>query len=61
MENYQEYDPYRQVRIKAVGPLAMAYVPMQKFKDLYDPEQAFSAGTVFRELDLPFRGKGGMK
>lgn len=62
MDNYQEYqeydDPYRQVRIKVVGPIAMAYVPMQKFRDLYDPEQAHANGTTFRELDLKFHGRG---
>lgn len=38
--------------------LAMAYVPMQEFTDIYDPEQGFSRGTIFAELDLPFMGKG---
>lgn len=38
--------------------LAMAYVPMQEFTDIYEPEQGFSRGTIFAELDLPFMGKG---
>ncbi|MFU0827763.1 MAG: Spore coat associated protein JA (CotJA) [Lachnoclostridium sp.] len=39
--------------------LAMAYIPIQQFKDLYDPEYALKAGTIFKELDLPFYGTGG--
>ena len=38
-------------------PLAMAYVPWQKFEDLYDPDTALSRGTVFPSLDLPFCAK----
>ena len=37
--------------------LAMAYVPMQKFEDLYNPEVGFDRGTVFRRLDLPYLGE----
>ena len=37
-------------------PPVMAYVPMQSFKNLYDPESALCHGTIFRELDLPFMG-----
>ena len=37
----------------------MAYVPMQSFKNLYDPESALCHGTIFRELDLPFYGAAG--
>lgn len=36
--------------------LAMAYVPYQQFRDLYEPEEALNAGTLFRELDKPFYG-----
>ena len=39
-------------------PIAMAYVPMQKFQELYNPETAFCAGTLFKELDKPFLGSG---
>lgn len=39
-------------------PLAMAYVPRQQFRNLYeDLEYAFRAGTVFKELDKPFEGR----
>ncbi len=40
-------------------PLAMAYVPFQRWKTTYSLERALQAGTVFPELDLPFTG--GMK
>ncbi len=39
--------------------LAMAYVPWQEYKDLYDPETAWRQGTLFQQLDLPFSGKRG--
>lgn len=37
--------------------LAMAYVPWQKFEDLYPNDAALSKGTLFCQLDLPFRGR----
>lgn len=40
-------------------PIGMAYVPWQKFCDLYDPHQGLSRGTLFKELDYPFYGKRG--
>lgn len=38
--------------------LAMAYVKMQKWQELYETEHGFTCGTIFTELDLPFMGKG---
>ena len=38
-------------------PLAMGYVPWQKFSTPYEPEKAFSRGTLFPELDKPFAGR----
>lgn len=38
-------------------PAAMVYTPQQSFENLYDKEKALAAGTIFRELDLPFLGK----
>lgn len=35
-------------------PLAMAYVPWQQWKNLYDPAKGLRVGTIFQELDLPF-------
>jgi len=40
-------------------PLAMAYVPWQMWRKLYDAEKGFSCGTIFEELNKPFRGMGG--
>ena len=37
-------------------PLAMAYVPMQKWKTIYNNDVALNRGTIFPELDLPFLG-----
>ncbi|SHO48439.1 spore coat associated protein CotJA [Anaerocolumna xylanovorans] len=41
-------------------PLAMSYVPMQKWRNIYDTGAAMKAGTIFQELDLPFLGAGNM-
>lgn len=38
-------------------PIGMAYVPWQTFRDLYEPERALDAGTMFAELDKPFYGR----
>nr|WP_296437355.1 spore coat associated protein CotJA [uncultured Acetatifactor sp.] len=39
-------------------PIAMAYVPWQKFERLYDDlEKGYCAGTIFPELDKPFTGR----
>lgn len=40
-------------------PLAMAYVPWQRWGNLYCACKALQAGTVFEELDKPFLGRGG--
>ena len=40
-------------------PLAMAYVPWQNWRCIYEPEKAFARGTIFEELDKPFYGRGG--
>ena len=33
--------------------LAMAYVPYQRWRMLYEPDKALSRGTLFEELDKP--------
>ena len=38
---------------------AMAYVPMQRFEQIYDLSTALKNGTLFPELCKPFCGKGG--
>ncbi len=35
-------------------PLAMAYVPMQEWRELFDPEEALAHGTLFKELIFPW-------
>lgn len=35
-------------------PIAMAYVPWQKWCQTYPMEQGFQRGTIFPELDFPF-------
>lgn len=40
-------------------PLAMAYVPWQRWGDIYPVCEGFHTGTIFEELDKPFLGKGG--
>lgn len=37
-------------------PIAMAYVPWQKWRDIYDPRVGYRQGTIFKELDKPFLG-----
>lgn len=39
-------------------PIAMAYVPWQKFDKMFDDlEKAYQCGTVFPELNKPFTGR----
>lgn len=40
-------------------PPAMAYVPWQNWRKVYDVQRGLSRGTIFEELDKPFCGKGG--
>lgn len=39
-------------------PIAMAYVPFQKWEKPYDMDTGLARGTVFPSLDKPFIGKG---
>ena len=43
---------------KAKCSLAMAYVPWQKWENMYDDEMALEMGTAFPSLNLPFCGRG---
>ena len=36
--------------------LAMAYVPIQHFKSVYELDEALQVGTIFPELNKPFKG-----
>ncbi len=40
-------------------PIAMAYVPWQTWGNVYETCKGFSKGTIFKELDKPFLGRGG--
>ena len=43
-------------------PVAMAYVPWQRWHTVYDLERALCAGTIYPELDKPFLGvRGGCR
>lgn len=39
-------------------PIAMSYVPWQKWERTYEPAVALKRGTIFPSLDLPFLGGG---
>ena len=39
-------------------PLAMAYVPEQKWGEVYSLEAGFPKGTIFPSLDFPLVGCG---
>lgn len=39
--------------------VAMAYVPWQDWRNLYDIDQGLQRGTIFSELDKPFTGMRG--
>ncbi len=34
--------------------LASAYVPFQKYENLYSTEKSLERGTIFKDLDIPF-------
>lgn len=42
-------------------PLAMAYVPWQTWGEIFDLCDGFQTGTIFKDLDKPFLGRGGWK
>lgn len=37
--------------------LAMAYIPIQKWQNIYSSDVGFHRGTIFAELDKPFIGE----
>ena len=37
--------------------LAIAYVRWQQWGNLYEPEEAYTHGTIFPDLDKPFYGR----
>lgn len=40
-------------------PVAMAYVPWTRWRNIYEAEKGLQRGTIFQDLDKPFRGIGG--
>ena len=43
-------------------PVAMAYVPRQKWHTVYELDKGLCAGTIFPELNKPFCGvRGGCR
>ena len=38
--------------------IAMCYVPMQEWEQIYDEDTAYSTGTIFPSLNKPFLGGG---
>lgn len=59
MENHSScsYKQEKEVLKLDSMPLAMTYVPWQKWQNIYKPENALCAGTIFQELDLAFLGR----
>ena len=45
------------MRTQNTWAIAMCYVPWQKWQNIYKPENALCAGTIFQELDLAFLGR----
>lgn len=41
--------------------LAMAYVPIQQWEQLYEPSLGLKRGTIFAQLDKPFIGEEAVK
>ena len=41
----------------AETPVGMAYVPYQKWQNIYDAEVALERATIFEDLDKPFLGE----
>ena len=54
--SYCNYLDMEESHIKNIEdmPIAMAYVPYQQWRNIYEPNQALKRGTIFKELDLPF-------
>lgn len=37
--------------------LAMAFVPSQRWQNIYEPTAALARGTIFADIDKPFIGE----
>ena len=52
-----DFTPPPAVQEKSPMPLAMAYVTMQPMNsEMYGDEMALESGTLFPDLDMPFKG-----
>ncbi|MDO4555062.1 MAG: spore coat associated protein CotJA [Lachnospiraceae bacterium] len=47
----------QRVKMNHEFSLAMAYVPFQKWQNVYQPDEGLRAGTIFKDLNLPFIGR----
>ena len=47
---------FSELRLPEGFPVAMAYVKWQELCEMYPPDTALEAGTLFPELDKPFEG-----
>ena len=58
MENHSScsYKQEKEVLKLDSMPLAMAYVPWQKWQNIYNRQAALKNGTLFEELNKPFKG-----
>lgn len=70
MNNRMNTMPYHSVQARTMVPccdsdrmdsnhkfvVGMAYVPWQNFENVYDPCKGLSRGTIFADLDKPFKG-----
>lgn len=60
MQDYTQTKNTNIMHMSAEKPLAMAYVPIQQFTDLYENlNEGFTNGTIFKKLNKPFYGKKG--
>lgn len=55
-ERHEMHSKFSNTKLRDL-PIAMAYVPMQKWNDVYTENDALCRGTLFPELDKPFYGK----
>ncbi len=52
----RELTPFPELMLPEGFVPAMAYVPWQRLCDMYPPESALERGTLYPELDKPFKG-----
>lgn len=55
----QENAPCQRLDPLSSMPLAMAYVPWQRWENILEADKGFHCGTIFRDLRKPFEHGGG--